>query len=86
MDVAPFRAIEHGFNLVRSVSRGLSASFNYKGQLLSSNDFYCKDDTIFYSDIPKKGYETIYSILEDYFAWLCILYFLIISVIYLKRK
>ena len=82
--VSSFRAIEHGFNMVRSVSNGLSASFNYKGQLISSMDFYKTDDLIFYSDVSTKGERTIYSILGDYFAWLCILIFIIMSGIVIK--
>ena len=82
--VASARAIEHGFNMVRSVSRGFSASFNYKGQLLSSMNYYKTDDTILYSDIPTKGKKTIYSIFGDYFAWVCIIFLVIISVFFIK--
>jgi apolipoprotein N-acyltransferase len=53
--VSSFRALEHGFNMVRSASQGLSASFNFKGQLLSSMDYYKTDELILYSDIPTKG-------------------------------
>ncbi len=84
--VSSFRAIEHGFNMARAASKGLSASFNYKGQLLSSMNFYKTNELILYSDIPTKGQKTVYSILGDYFAWLCILFFVIISVIVIKRK
>ncbi len=84
--VASARAIEQGFNMVRAASRGFSASFNYKGQLLSSMNYYKTDDIILYSDIPTKGQKTIYSLLGDYFAWLCILFFVIISVIFIKQK
>lgn len=84
--VSSFRGIEQGFNIVRAASKGLSASFNYKGQLLSSMDFYKTNELILYSDIPTKGYKTIYSILGDYFAWLCILFFVIISGIIIKRN
>ena len=84
--VSSFRALEHGFNLVRAASNGLSASFNYKGQLLSSMDFYQTDELILYSDIPTKGHKTVYSIFGDYFAWLCILFFLIISGIIIKNN
>jgi apolipoprotein N-acyltransferase len=84
--VSSFRAIEHGFNMVRSASKGLSASFNYKGQLLSSMDFYKTNELILFSDIPTKGQKTIYSILGDYFAWLCILFFVIMSGIIIKRN
>ena len=83
---ASFRAIEQGFNLVRSVSEGLSASFNYKGQVLSSQDFFNTDDTILYSDVPTKGHKTVYSILGDYFAWMCIAFLMIISTILIKQK
>ena len=84
--VSSFRAIELGFNLVRSATKGLSASFNYKGQLLSSMDFYKTNELILYSDIPTRGQKTLYSILGDYFPWLCIIFFVIISRIVFIRK
>jgi hypothetical protein len=84
--VASARAIEHGFNLVRAASRGLSAAFSYKGEVLSSMDYFKTNDLILYSDVPTKGCRTVYSILGDYFAWLCILFFVIISVILFGRK
>lgn len=84
--VASMRAIEHGFNMVRSVFKGFSASFNYKGQLLSSNDFFKTNEVILYSDVPVKGQKTVYSILGDYFAWLCIILFVSISVVFIKIK
>ena len=84
--VASARGIENGFNMVRSTFKGFSASFDYKGQLLSSNDFFKTDEVILYSDIPVKGQKTVYSVLGDYFAWLCIAFFVSISVIFIKRK
>lgn len=84
--VSSFRAIEHGFNMVRSVSTGFSASFNYKGQLLSSMDYFKTTDLILYSDVPTKGQQTIYSLLGDYFAWLCIAFFLTLTGIIILRK
>ncbi|HVO74068.1 MAG TPA: nitrilase-related carbon-nitrogen hydrolase [Ignavibacteriaceae bacterium] len=82
--VASTRAIEHGFNMVRAASRGLSASFNYKGEILSSMNYFKTDDIILYSDVPTKGQKTIYSVLGNYFAWLCILFFVLISFISIK--
>lgn len=84
--VASVRSIENGFNMVRSTFKGFSASFNYKGQLLSSNDFFRTNDIILYSDVPVKGQKTIYSFLGDYFAWLCIIFFLSMSIVYIKNK
>ena len=84
--VASARAIEQGFNMVRAASRGLSASFNYKGQLLSSMNYYKTDDLILYSDLPTEGQKTIYSIFGDYFAWMCIVFLMIISASFIKQK
>ena len=78
--VASVRGIEHGFNMVRAVFKGFSASFNYKGQLISSNNFFKTDEVILYSDVPVKGKRTVYSALGDYFARLCTL-FLVLSII-----
>ncbi len=84
--VASMRGIENGFNMVRSTFKGFSASFNYKGQIISSNDFFKTDELILYSDVPVKGQKTVYSVLGDYFAWLCIIFFLSMSVVYAKIK
>ena len=84
--VASLRGIENGFNMVRATFKGFSASFDYKGQLLSSNDFFKTDEVILYSDVPVKGQKTIYSFLGDYFAWLCIIFFLSMSFVYVKNK
>lgn len=84
--VASTRGIENGFNMVRSTFKGFSASFNYKGQLISSNDFFKTDEVIFYSDVPVNGQKTIYSLLGDYFAWLCVIFFLSMSAVYVKNK
>ncbi len=84
--VASIRGIEHGFNIVRSAFKGGSASFNYKGQVLSSNDFFKTDEVILYSDVPTKGQKTLYSVLGDYFAWLCIIFFLSIIIVFISKK
>jgi apolipoprotein N-acyltransferase len=84
--VASARGIENGFNMVRSTYKGFSASFDYKGRLLSANDFFKTNEVIFYSDLPVKGQKTVYTVLGDYFAWLCIAFFVSISVIFIKRK
>ncbi len=83
---ASFRAIEQGFNLVRSASRGLSASFNYKGQVLSSLNYFTTNDVILYSDVPMKGQRTIYAVIGDSFAWVCILLFVSISIFFFRKR
>ncbi len=83
---ASIRAIEQGFNLVREVSRGLSASFTYKGELISSQNYFTSNDIILYSDVPTKGSHTFYGIVGDLFAWFCILFFVSTSIFLLRKK
>ncbi len=83
---ASFRGIEQGFNLVRSASRGLSASFNYKGQNLSYQDYFNTRDAILYSDVPTEGRRTVYALIGDLFAWICIAYFFSVIIFLLTRR
>ena len=69
--MASFRAIEQGFNLVRQTSGGLSAAYDYQGRLLSVMDHYETADHVMVSQIPVKGVRTVYSRFGDWFAWLC---------------
>jgi len=83
---ASFRAIEQGFNLVRSASRGLSASFHFTGRVLSYQDCFTTNDAVFYSDVPTKGQGTVYAVIGDSFAWFCLLFFILTTVLLLVRK
>jgi apolipoprotein N-acyltransferase len=69
--MASFRAIEQGVNLVRQTSQGLSASFDYQGRRLSAMDHYRTSDYVLVSEVPTRGVRTIYARLGDWFAWLC---------------
>jgi hypothetical protein len=40
------------------------------------------ENTIMYSNVPINGQRTIYSILGDYFAWMCIINVVILTTIY----
>jgi apolipoprotein N-acyltransferase len=70
--MASFRAIEQGFNLIRQTSQGLSATFDYQGRRLASVDDYHTTDHTMISEVPTKGVRTIYSRLGDWFAWVCL--------------
>ena len=70
--MASFRAIEQGFNLVRQTDHGLSAAFDYQGRRLAAMDHYTSDDRVMIAQIPIKGVRTIYSLTGDWFAWFCI--------------
>jgi len=70
--MASFRAIEQGVNLVRHTSQGLSATFDYQGRRLAAMDHYQTTNYDMISEVPTKGVRTIYSRLGDWFAWVCI--------------
>jgi apolipoprotein N-acyltransferase len=70
--MAKFRAIEQGFNLVRQSNLGLSAAFDYEGSQLSSMDEFQSKSLALVSEVPISGVRTIYSRFGDWFAWLCV--------------
>ena len=68
--MASFRAIEQGFNLVRQTSHGLSAAFDYQGRPIASMDHFQTTDYVMVTQLPTKGVHTIYSRLGDWVAWI----------------
>ncbi|MGB8342457.1 MAG: nitrilase-related carbon-nitrogen hydrolase, partial [Chthoniobacterales bacterium] len=71
--MASFRAIEQGFNLVRHTSHGLSAAFDYQGRQLASMDHYVTTDRVLVAQVPTQGTRTVYALLGDWFAWICLM-------------
>jgi len=67
-EIASFRAIEQGFNLVRQSNGGLSAAYDYQGRLLASMAEYHSSDLTLIAQVPTCGVRTIYSRLGDWFA------------------
>jgi len=82
--VAASRAIEHGFNMVRSTGHGLSASFNFKGEVLSRLDYFNSSENMMISDVPMNGVNTIYSLLGNYFVFLCAVFLIVSGILYCK--
>ena len=72
-EIASFRAIEQGFNLIRQSHGGLSAAYDFEGRRLASMDEYQSADLTMIAEVPTRGTRTIYSVLGDWLAWLCIL-------------
>jgi len=73
--MAVFRAIENGFSMVRHTGDGLSIAVDYQGRTLAAMDHFTTDDHTMISKIPIKGAKTVYSIIGDSFAWLCLFVF-----------
>jgi apolipoprotein N-acyltransferase len=71
--VSTFRAIENGFSEVRQASKGLSMEVDYEGHVLSSSDYFTTNQQVLVANVPVQGVRTIYAVIGDLFAWLCII-------------
>ena len=67
-----FRAIENGFSLVRQTSNGLAIAVDYEGRVLASSDYFSTDDQVLIASVPTQGTWTIYTLVGDLFAQLCV--------------
>jgi apolipoprotein N-acyltransferase len=71
--MAVFRGIEQGFNMVRHVSRGLSIATDYQGRVRGAMDHYeTSGERALISEVPTRGVRTIYGRVGDLFSWLAL--------------
>jgi apolipoprotein N-acyltransferase len=71
--MAVFRGIEQGFNMVRHVSGGLSVAVDYQGRVRGLMDHYqTPAERQLVAEVPTKGVPTIYSRVGDLFSWLAL--------------
>jgi apolipoprotein N-acyltransferase len=71
-DMARYRAIEQGFNMIRQVNRGLSVAVDDQGRVLASMDHFATVQRDLVAQVPIRGVRTVYSRVGDVFAWACI--------------
>jgi apolipoprotein N-acyltransferase len=83
--MASFRAIEQGFNLVREANAGFSAAYDYQGHRLAAVDAYTSPDAALVTEVPTQGTLTLYSILGDWFAYLCVATLLALAILAWRR-
>jgi apolipoprotein N-acyltransferase len=81
-----FRALEHGFSLIRCTGEGLSIAVDPYGRTVAALTYFNTDDHVMISDVPMKGVTTIYSRIGDLFAWLCCAGFVVIVAWALLRR
>jgi apolipoprotein N-acyltransferase len=82
--MASFRAIEQGVNLIRQTSRGLSAAYDYQGRRLAAMDHFQTADYAMISQIPTKGVRTIYARLGNWFAFACLAGLILLVILSLR--
>ena len=70
--MAAFRGIENGNAVLRQASGGLSAYMDYRGKLLKSFDFYQPGKKFWMADVPVGNVSTLYTVVGDAFAYVCI--------------
>ncbi len=71
--MAIFRGVENGCSVVRQVSGGLSLASDYRGQIKASMDFYTTPLKLWVADIPVGHVFTVYSVIGDSFAFICMI-------------
>jgi apolipoprotein N-acyltransferase len=74
-EIASYRAIEQGANLVRAAKFGRSAAYDYEGHVLAQMDEYQASELTLVAQVPVRGVRTVYSMLGDWFAWVCVVGF-----------
>jgi apolipoprotein N-acyltransferase len=71
-EIASFRAIEQGFNLLRQTNNGLSAAYDYQGHQLAQMDEFHATQLTLVAQLPTRGARTLYARFGDWLAWLSI--------------
>ncbi len=85
--MAVFRAIENGFSILRPAGEGLSIAADYCGRVIAEQNYFTSKERVMLADVPMKSVFTIYSVIGDVFAWLCIIGLIIlIAVAVIRRK
>lgn len=70
--IAVFRAIENGVSVVRAADNGLSIVSDPYGRILAATDHFRADERTIVAQVPTQGVFTLYAVIGDSFAWLCI--------------
>lgn len=84
-----FQSIENGFSLVRQTSNGLAIAVDYEGRVLASSDYFATVDQVLIASVPTQGAQTLYALVGDLFAQLCIaglIIFLAVALIQSRKQ
>ncbi len=78
-NIAKFRALEQGFNLIRQASFGNSIGTDYTGKVISEMNHFTDNSKVMITHLPTKGKRTIYSMIGDTFIIFCFLAFVLVT-------
>lgn len=79
-NMSVFRAIENGVSMVKGTGGGLSIAVDPYGRIIDASDYFNSDQKPMITRLPTQGVGTLYALIGDAFAWLCILGIFIMSV------
>ncbi|MFC5182602.1 nitrilase-related carbon-nitrogen hydrolase [Actinomadura harenae] len=69
---AALRAVEGGYALFRQDGQGASGVFDRQGRTLASADTFAAGAETTVAYVPTRGGTTVYDVVGDTFAWLCV--------------
>ncbi len=69
--MAIVRAIENGTSLLRPVSGAVSIASDYHGNIVAQRSYFDNGERVVVAFLPVEGIRTLYSIVGDSFAWIC---------------
>jgi apolipoprotein N-acyltransferase len=72
-EMARFRAVENGVNLLHPANNGVLTAFDAFGRRLLLVDTFDNPDPAALVEVPRAHRPTIYPLIGDAFAWLCLL-------------
>ncbi|MCX6566118.1 MAG: hypothetical protein NTW38_06805 [Candidatus Aminicenantes bacterium] len=84
--MAVFRSIEQGFSLVRPTSGGISLAVDGMGRIAAAMNYFTTDNSSMSAFVPIKRTKTVYSKIGDVFAWICMLGFILLAGMGLRKK
>jgi apolipoprotein N-acyltransferase len=84
--MAPFRAIENGFSIVRPALSGISTIVDPHGRVVAQADAFSGSEPTAVTLVAAAGTPTIYTHIGDSFAYLCVAGFLAITSLALVRR
>ncbi|WP_158607980.1 nitrilase-related carbon-nitrogen hydrolase [Nocardia panacis] len=67
-----FRAVENGYGILRQTSNGIAIAVDAYGTPLARSDYFASTEHSMVVSMPTRGTRTIYGMVGDVFAWLCV--------------
>ncbi|MBN2569385.1 MAG: hypothetical protein JXB42_08145 [Deltaproteobacteria bacterium] len=71
--MAVFRGIENGYSILKPTGEGLSIAADQCGRVIAKQNYTTSHERVMLADMPVKSGFTIYSVIGDAFAWLCMI-------------